>query len=276
MQKPLISVVTVTLNPGDDLPKTKASICEQDFDAFEWIVKDAGSKPGQLDPLKDVSLPQFRLVTQSDKSIFDAMNQGLALCTGKYVVFMNAGDTFGDKHTLSQVAAILREKNPAIAYGDYYNDKWKTVIQYPDHMTKKYLFRRVPCHQAVYTDVQALLSHGGFKDKQFKIAGDHESFMNVFIGQKGTAVHLPLVCARYKDDGMHAKGDGFKRRENERKAIKKLYFTPKERLVWGGVYALTLPRFRTWLTLKMPDNALRRAFFKTMATASKGLSKGKA
>jgi glycosyltransferase involved in cell wall biosynthesis len=268
MTLPTFSIATVTLNPGKDLDVTAASIVAQSFESYEWVVKDGGSEPGQLQALEKGPPSRLRLFQSPDRGIFDAMNQSLHLCTGEYVIFMNAGDGFYDPTILAKIAeAMAREPND-LYYCDYYNSKWKTVIRYPQALTKKYLYRRVPCHQGVVARRSVLLDGGGFRGDEFKIVADHEMMYRMVFKRNIVPKHLALTCCTYKDDGTHASKAGFARREKERRNLRAEYFSRAERLTWGAMYHATLPGLRTWITLKCRGGRFSKSYLWVMARAS--------
>jgi putative colanic acid biosynthesis glycosyltransferase len=105
--KPMFSIVTAVYNDAAGLDRTKRSIATQTFQDFEWIVIDGKSSDGTVRVLQDCDLGNMQWVSEKDEGIYDAMNRGVAKCTGEYVVFMNAGDTFQDAGTLGLVEKEL-------------------------------------------------------------------------------------------------------------------------------------------------------------------------
>ncbi len=106
------SVVTVVLNDLDGLKQTQLNISKQVNVDYEWLVCDGGSDLSTINFLDSLG-NQVRWVSEPDHGIYDAMNRGISMCTGDYVVFMNAGDTFHDSGTLAKVAKILSANNYA-------------------------------------------------------------------------------------------------------------------------------------------------------------------
>lgn len=273
MKAPLFSIVTVTLNPGDDLVVTAASILSQKFTDFEWVIKDGGSASEKLRALGGIADPRVRLIQSPDRGIFDAMNQALGHCTGDYVIYMNAGDGFHGDSVLDFVAKAILVERGGLYYCNYYNNKWKTVIRYPATLSRAYLYRRVPCHQAVFTQRTLLLEVGGFRGDDFRIVADHEMMYKIAFKNKVAPKFVDIVCCTYKDDGTHASKAGFARRENERRKLRMEYFSISERFLMGMVYHATMPKFRTWITLKCRGGAFSKMYFAALSAGSRLISK---
>lgn len=98
------SVVTIVLNDKFGFEATSASIASQNYTNFEWIVIDGMSTDGTLDAIEANSARIAVRVSEKDAGIYDAMNKGLRLASGDFVVFMNAGDEFSES-ALERVAA---------------------------------------------------------------------------------------------------------------------------------------------------------------------------
>ena len=93
-KKPLISIITVVYNAARLLEKTMDSVRAQreNYPYIEYIVVDGASKDGTLDVIKANGDLVSAYVSEPDKGIYDAMNKGLAMATGTFVWFLNAGD----------------------------------------------------------------------------------------------------------------------------------------------------------------------------------------
>ena len=102
MNSILFSIITVTYNNSKGLVKTVESISQQIGELHEHIVIDGDSKDETKRYLKSLNKDYLNWISEPDKGIYDAMNKGLKLMKGKWVIFMNAGDTFSDKSTLKK------------------------------------------------------------------------------------------------------------------------------------------------------------------------------
>jgi glycosyltransferase involved in cell wall biosynthesis len=92
--KPVLSVITIVYNNARDIDRTLLSVLNQIYDGIEYIVVDGASNDGTLEIIKRYESRIAKLISEKDKGIYDAMNKGLALATGDYVIFMNSGDEF--------------------------------------------------------------------------------------------------------------------------------------------------------------------------------------
>ena len=106
-----ISVITVTYNPGDLLEPTMQSVLEQVGVRVDYVVVDGASKDGTAERLRAFGEKVqggslvYRWVSEPDRGLYDAMNKGLAMATGDYVLFLNAGDTLAHPRVLEDLWA---------------------------------------------------------------------------------------------------------------------------------------------------------------------------
>ncbi|MEO0731316.1 MAG: glycosyltransferase family 2 protein [Bacteroidota bacterium] len=144
-----ITVVTVCYNSADQLPATLDSIRQQDYPKLESIVVDGGSTDGTQDILAAWRKTGVRVLSEPDQGVYDAMNKGVQLATGRYVHFLNAGDRFFAPDTVSQVAARIKSDDDYV-YGDVISEYAKGE----KHATARppaYLWRNKPFnHQALF------------------------------------------------------------------------------------------------------------------------------
>ena len=85
----MISIVTVVYNNRDGLKKTLKSLKKLQSDKFEHVLIDGGSKDGTLDIIKKYDFANKVFISESDRGLYDAMNKGLTLANGDYVIFLH-------------------------------------------------------------------------------------------------------------------------------------------------------------------------------------------
>lgn len=199
-----ISIVTITYNAEAVLQRTLDSVSSQTYRDIEHLIIDGASKDGTMDLVsryKVRDLPyEVRAVSEPDKGIYDAMNKGLRLATGEYIVFLNAGDTLHDEKTLDMVASSLQpaanSQQPAVIYGDtnMVDDEGhflrKRHLSVPDNLTwRSFKQGMLVCHQAFYArlDIARDIPY----DLQYRHSADVDWCIRVM--KEAGRRHLPLV-----------------------------------------------------------------------------------
>ncbi len=134
---PLFSIITITLNNYQGLKKTFKSLKNQSYSDFEWLVIDGKSSDETVEFLRKhrsstrADTNPFRFVSQADEGIYDAMNTGIDMARGHYLLFLNAGDALANNKVLEELAPLC-EKAPDFIYGDAlekYKNRRKPVIK---------------------------------------------------------------------------------------------------------------------------------------------------
>ena len=107
MPEPFFSVIVVSLNAGSLIGNTISSVLSQTCNDYEIIVKDGVSTD---DTLKHVpSNARIKVYSEPDKSLYDAMNQAITYSSGRYLIFMNCGDTFASRKVLEEVKNAVKD-----------------------------------------------------------------------------------------------------------------------------------------------------------------------
>ena len=204
-RNPLISVITVTFNAEDTIGKTLDSVKSQTFQDFEHLIIDGASKDNTLSILKDKSLSQTVVVSEPDKGLYDAMNKGLRKARGKYVIFLNAGDTFYSHDTLTHYAMKASE-NKDIIYGDtrIVNHEGDFIgmrhLSVPENLTKKsFVNGMLICHQAFMVKKDLTVPY----DLSYRFSADYDWCINCIEKAKpGNCVNLKEITIDYLTDGL--------------------------------------------------------------------------
>jgi glycosyltransferase involved in cell wall biosynthesis len=92
-KKPLISVITVTLNSEKYLEESILSLHQQKSQNYEHLIIDGGSTDKTLNIIKKYQNKINYWCSAKDLGIYDAFNKGMMLSNGDYVCFLNSDDT---------------------------------------------------------------------------------------------------------------------------------------------------------------------------------------
>ena len=109
-----ITIITVVFNASEGIKKTLKSIFSQSYKNIEIIVIDGGSTDGTIDIISDYSQYIDYFISEQDYGIYDAMNKGIRVATGEWICFMNSGDIFYSKDTVSNIFLDLDQKKDII------------------------------------------------------------------------------------------------------------------------------------------------------------------
>lgn len=155
---PIISVITVVYNGEKLLENTILSVVNQTYPNVEYLVIDGNSKDKTVSIIKQYENQVSTWISEPDKGLYDAMNKGLTLATGDFVLFMNAGDEFCNNQVLEQVFSKY-DTETDVLYGEVMMvDEMRNAIGTRTEITTRKLPKKltwksmklgmVVCHQA--------------------------------------------------------------------------------------------------------------------------------
>ena len=280
MQKPFFSIVVVALNPGERLKETLESIEKQTFRDYEVILKDGGSSDGSLERLQRQGYfenkNQILIQQMKDESIYDGMNQAVALVKGRYVLFLNCGDYFYSDMVLEEVAKFIcadrkwniskmpedigekksgekqkefaieaAEVSKMIFYGNQYNRQQNTIVYSAPEINDFTCYRNVPCHQVCFYDYRLFEKRA--YELQYKVRADYEHFLYCIYEEHAKAVSMPVVTASYEGGGFSETKENRKRSAMEHKEITTKYLGKEKVFKYRCIMWLTLAPLRTMI-----------------------------
>ena len=182
-----ISIITICYNAASDLEKTIKSVAAQKFKDFEYIVIDGKSKDSTLNIIKQNEDVISKWVSEPDKGIYDAMNKGAKMCTGEWVIFMNAGDTFATDDVLHQVFSNKWDAAD-IVYGDVVKDNHVKTAPVHYRLYHRMLF----CHQCVFVRRQCLVDIPF--DIHHRLSADYKFFIQQYQqGARFQYINMPIA-----------------------------------------------------------------------------------
>jgi putative colanic acid biosynthesis glycosyltransferase len=183
----LVSVITVTRNAASNLEKTLKSVEAQQYEAIEQVVVDGLSTDDTVDIIHKHEKTIARWVSEPDRGIYDAMNKGVSMARGEWVLFMNAGDTFASDDVLQRIFSH-RWNAEGVLYGDVVKDGYIKKAPGEYHLYHRMLF----CHQSSLTR-RSLLIASPF-DISHRLSADFKFFMEQYQrGVKFAYVGMPVA-----------------------------------------------------------------------------------
>lgn len=190
MSDVLVSIVTVVLNAEDLVEETILSVIEQEYPHIEFIIVDGGSTDGTIEIIKKYKDNISLFVSEKDNGIYDAMNKAIGLANGKWINFMNAGDSFVNQRSVSS-AMNEAFPNTDVLYGDhYYCDGGKKELRKSNiqNVYSTIVFN----HQSMFYKTK-LLEKYRF-DESFSIVADCETHIRAYKdGNKFQYLNIPIA-----------------------------------------------------------------------------------
>ncbi|HRJ11700.1 MAG TPA: glycosyltransferase family 2 protein [Alphaproteobacteria bacterium] len=167
------SIITITYNNLAGLETTRASILTQINRDFEWIVVDGASTDGTRDVLQHWQGEIATMISERDEGPYDAMNKGLALARGEYVLFINSGDALAQPETLQNLSDIIRQKPYDFIYGDSIEQQTSGAEFYKKSRSHHFVWWGMfTHHQAMAYRTEFLREFHPVYDKAFYVGAD--------------------------------------------------------------------------------------------------------
>jgi putative colanic acid biosynthesis glycosyltransferase len=209
-----LSVITITFNDLDGLKRTCNTIQSQTFTDFEHIIIDGASNDGTCDFLAEWQKQngKNKFISEPDTGIYNAMNKGIKLSTGEWMIFINAGDEFAFNDTLQLALSNKEFTNPEykVIYGHKFN-KERELERSKNSPTILNTGELFSCHQSMFFSDKSLY------DESYKIFGDYELLARLYkrFGKKAFK-QIDLPIAVFEGGGISSKISSTKRKEKFR------------------------------------------------------------
>ena len=200
---PLFTLITASYNSGEKLLPTLESVRRQQA-GLEYILVDGGSTDGSLDLIKAASAQdpsRIRYISEPDRNVYDALNKGIRLATGRYLYFLGAGDTL-EPGVLERVAPLVPSHDRAFIYGDVtYRGR-----AYGGVYDRLRLLDTNICHQAIFYGREIFALCGSY-DITYRCFADWEFNLRCFGNRDVIKQHIDLLIGHFEDGGISGQGD---------------------------------------------------------------------
>lgn len=215
-----ISVITICYNEKN-VEETCISVVNQTFEDFEWIVIDGGSNNDVLNIFQKYKDRINIFISEKDNGIYNAMNKGIKLSKGDYLLFLNAGDSLFDKNSLIKVSRFLGKED--IIYGNLKTiQNGKSNIQkFPQKIPYYWLAYYALPHPSSFFKKELFDKHGLYNEN-YKIVSDWEKYIEFIDINKCSYRHIPITVSTFYCNGISSTLNDLQQKERD-DVIKKLY-----------------------------------------------------
>ena len=199
-----VSIITVVYNNKKTISDAIESVIAQSYKDIEYIVIDGASTDGTFEIIQNYSDKITKIVSESDKGIYDGLNKGISLATGDVIAFLHSDDVYANETVISDIVNCFDNGAQGV-YGDLvYTDKadvnkvfryWKSCDFLPSLLSKGWM----PPHPTLFLRREVYQKYGAF-DISFKIAGDYD-FMLRILSNNISVKYLSKVLYKMRVGG---------------------------------------------------------------------------
>ncbi|QTC40450.1 glycosyltransferase [Bacillus sp. V3] len=214
IEKPLISLITVSYNSERTIKDTIESILNQTYDHIEYIIVDGFSKDNTVEIVKSYETKmnergfKYKIISEKDKGLYDAMNKGLNMAEGKIIGILNSDDYYINELVIEKVVNRMISKKADCLYGDLlYVDQTDTTNIVRKWRVKNGNFRLGwnPPHPTTFLTNSIYEKVGQYKI-DYKISSDYDLLYRAIYKEKCRVEYLPEYIVKMRTGGKSTSG----------------------------------------------------------------------
>lgn len=206
MKKIALTIITVVKNNLVGLKETFDYLQKQTDQNYFWLVFDGLSTDGTKEWLQSIEKKNFCFRSESDSSLWNAMNKAIQLVETEYCMFLNSGDYFWSPYVVEKINNAISHFKFEFAFGKYVLGGLPGFPQRtrgaPIKNIYSMFYGNVPCHQVSVISMKAFQKNGLYSER-LGIYGDRD-----WVLRYGKMVHpksfhfLPFEIAYYDPSGL--------------------------------------------------------------------------
>ena len=229
-----ISIITVCYNSEKTIADCITSVVNQSYDNLEYIVIDGKSTDTTMEIIASFGDQIFKVVSEKDKGMYDAINKGIRMASGDIIGVLNSDDYYTDGLVIEDVMSKFNEANADALYADLnYVDQIDTnnVVRYwksGDYKPNSFLSGWMPPHPTFFIRKEWYLKYGEYS-LELVSAADYELMLRMVLKHGVRLAYLPRVIVNMRVGGMSNSSLRNRLRANkeDRKAWEMNGLTPK-------------------------------------------------
>lgn len=202
---PRVSIITPTFNSARTIQKSLDSILAQTYKDIELIVVDALSDDATLQILDSYSDIVSFFISEPDVGMYDAINKGIKISTGEYILILNSDDWYYPKaiEVLLDTASNHHKKTVVAALAHEYTEQRRAFIRaiplrpwdYSAHL-------RMPLRHELMLIPAFIYSEQDCYDISYKLAGDLDFCSRLKLNDSIDVVQIDKYLMGFRAGGM--------------------------------------------------------------------------
>jgi glycosyltransferase involved in cell wall biosynthesis len=232
----LVSIITPTFNNASTIKDCLNSIYCQTYSNIEHIIIDNCSSDGTLDIIHQHPFEKRKIISEKDKSLYDAINKGIKIASGDIIGILHADDFYIHQNVIEKVQSYFQKELQGVYANLYYVDKkninkilrkWKAG----KYTLSSFLYGWMPPHPTCFVTKQVYEKYGDYR-LDMGTAADYEWILRVMYKQKIKFDYLDDYIIAMRTGGVSNQSilNRIKANINDRKAwevnqLKPYFFT---------------------------------------------------
>ena len=202
-----ISIITVCYNSEKTIADCITSVVNQSYDNLEYIVIDGKSTDTTMEIIASFGDQIFKVVSEKDKGMYDAINKGIRMASGDIIGVLNSDDYYTNELVIEDVMSKFKEANADALYADLnYVDQIDTnnVVRYwksGDYKPNSFLSGWMPPHPTFFIRKEWYLKYGEYS-LELVSAADYELMLRMVLKHGARLAYLPRVIVNMRVGGM--------------------------------------------------------------------------
>ena len=201
-----ISIITICYNSAETIEDTLRSVTSQDYADVEYVIVDGASKDNTLEIVNRYRDKITTVISEKDKGLYDALNKGIAVCTGDVIGILHSDDIYASSSVLSRVMKEFTDPAVDGAYGDlHYVDRENTdkiIRNWKSGPYREGLFLKgwMPPHPTFFVRRELYQKFGVFTT-ELRSSADYELMLRFIHKNKIQLSYIPEVLVKMRVGG---------------------------------------------------------------------------
>jgi glycosyltransferase involved in cell wall biosynthesis len=200
------SIIIPTFNSANTIQNCISSIINQSFFNFEILIIDGKSSDNTIKIINSFFHSRIQIICEKDKGVYDAMNKGLKLAKGEWVLFLGSDDMLYDNKVLEDVYShITKNKINSVIYGNVvFNGNapsWARGSELYDGQfnTSKIISQNI-CHQSIFYNLSFIRKNKIKYNIRYPVCSDWD--FNLKLWFKTDFFYIDRIISIFASDGI--------------------------------------------------------------------------